>query len=159
MNDGRTSFTEQPAAAQVSAGAVPIHRILVVDDDPSLRLLITRTLIRVGHHVDAAEDGAVAWDILQRHDYDLLLTDCEMPRVSGVELVKKLRAARMDLRVVLVSGKMPEELNRLPWLRLAGTLAKPFSGDELMATVDDALRRTGDSETSAAPSNAVSHRS
>ncbi len=104
-------------------------------------------LTGAGHHVDAAEDGLIAWDILQHHAYDLLLTDSEMPHVSGVELIKKLRAARMDLPVILVSGRIPtEELHSLHWLHLAATLAKPFTGEELVATVDDALRWKNDRE-------------
>src|SRR5436190_12282712 len=85
---------DQAAAAPTPGQTNPPQRILVVDDDISIRELSTEVLIHHGYHVDAAEDGAVAWDILQVSSYDLLLTDHNMPKVSGVELLKKLRAAR-----------------------------------------------------------------
>jgi len=117
------------------------HRILVVDDDTAVRQQCAELLTDSGYHVDAAEDGAIAWDTLQRNGYDLLVTDHSMPKVTGVDLVKKLRAARMALPVILVSGSIPiEELNRHPWLQLAATLLKPFTSDELLATVKEALR-------------------
>ena len=145
MKDERTSQVARPAAARVTPGTIPIHRILVADDDASVRRLIADTLICSGYQVDSAEDGAAAWHTLQLRNYDLLVTDNNMPRVSGVDLVKKLRSARMALPVILVSGLMPtEELNRHPWLQLAATLAKPFTCDELVATVGDALRATSD---------------
>jgi len=124
-----------------------------VDDDVSIRRLIAHELARSGYQVDSAEDGDVAWDILQLGNYDLLVTDNNMPKVSGVDLVKKLRFARMALPVILISAVMPtEELNRHPWLQLAATLAKPFTSDELVATVGDALRATSDRGQIAPPS-------
>jgi DNA-binding response OmpR family regulator len=153
MNYDRPSPAEPPGNARAGPEAVPIHRILVVDDDSSLRQLIVRTLMNAGHHVDAAEDGEDAWNVLQLQSYDLLVTDQEMPRVTGVDLVKKLRAAQMALPVILVSGRMPtEELNCLPWLHFAATLAKPFTDAELVTTVDDALRWTDDGGTLVPPS-------
>ena len=100
-------------------------------------------MIYSGYYVDAAEDGAVAWDALQRESYDLLVTDHNMPKVSGIELVKKLRSARMALPVILASGTMPvDELDRHPWLQLAATLHKPFTADELVDTVKKVLHPT-----------------
>ena len=135
---GKPALSEVDALDPNKAHAYAIA--LLARHDHSMRQLIVRLLNTVGHHVDVAEDGLLAWDALQQRHYDLLVTDCAMPRVSGVELVKKVRAARMALPVILVSGLMPtEELERLPVLRLAATLAKPFTGDELIATVGGAL--------------------
>jgi DNA-binding response OmpR family regulator len=113
----------------------------VVDDDADARQQSTEVLIRHGYQVDAAEDGAVAWNTLQRNPYDLVVTDHNMPKVTGVELVKKLRAARMAHPVILVSGAIPtEELNRHPCLQLAATLLKPYTADELLLAVKEVLR-------------------
>jgi DNA-binding response OmpR family regulator len=153
MNDDKTFHVAGSPATRVTSGTTPIHRILVADDDESVRGSIADTLIRSGYHVDAAEDGAAAWDTLQLRDYDLLVTDNNMPKVSGLDLVKKLRSARMALPVILVSGAIPtEELNRHPWLQLAATLAKPFTRDELVATVANALRALSDRSQLAPPS-------
>jgi two-component system sensor histidine kinase and response regulator WspE len=113
----------------------------VVDDDISIRELSAAVLMPSGYQVDTAEDGAAGWEALHGNNYDLLITDHNMPRVSGVELVKKLRSARMALPVVLTSGALPtEELSRNPSLQLAATLLKPFSPDELLGTVIQVLR-------------------
>src|SRR6266516_2928525 len=80
--------------------AIPSHRLLVVEDDPTMRNLGAQVLVRAGYQVDAAEDGAAGWEALRAERYDLLITDHRMPRLSGLELVKKLRSARMTLPVV-----------------------------------------------------------
>ncbi len=120
----------------------PNHQhILVVDDDGDIRRLNTEVLADFGYTVDAAADGAAAWDILQLNHYDLLVTDYNMPKMSGIELIKKLHAARMTLPVVLVSGTIPTiELSRHPWLQIDATLLKPYTLDELLATVRNVLR-------------------
>jgi DNA-binding response OmpR family regulator len=117
------------------------RRILVVDDEPLILHLVTLVLNDAGYEVDPAEDGAVAWDMLQLNRYDLLITDNEMPNVSGIELLGKLHAASMTLPVILVSGAMPtEELARQPWLETAACLNKPFALEEFLRVVKKVLR-------------------
>jgi DNA-binding NarL/FixJ family response regulator len=90
--------------------------------------------------VDAAEDSSTGWKALQVHTYDLLITDLDMPRMSGLKLVKKLRAARIVLPVILASGIMtPQELKESSWLQLSGALLKPVSPDQLLQTVQAVL--------------------
>ena len=117
------------------------HRILVVDDDTGIRKIGAEVLARYGYQVDAAEDSATGWKALQAHTYDLLITDLDMPKLSGLKLVKRLRAARLALPVILASGTMtPQELNRNPWLHLSGALLKPVSPEQLLQTVQAVLR-------------------
>jgi DNA-binding response OmpR family regulator len=119
----------------------PARRILVVDDEPLLRRLNTEVLVDAGYRVDTAEDGAVAWDALQIGSYDLLITDNEMPKVSGVGLLKQLRAARMDLPAIMVTGTFPQkEFTQYPWLQSVATLLKPYTIEELLGTVKTVLR-------------------
>ncbi len=138
----KTNKRLQPGGPTQSA--LPGHppaRILVVDDNPDIRRLNTEVLLESGYRVDAAEDGAVAWSALQLFDYDLLITDNQMPTVTGVELIKKLRSEDMTLPVVLMSGTMPtEEINENPWLEIQATLLKPYSVRELLRTVRKVLR-------------------
>ena len=150
------------ANAGYSAGALPtrsqtnLRRILVVEDDTSIRQLIPIALRDSGYYVDAAEDGAAGWEALQAGNYDLLITDNNMPRMSGVELVKMLRSARMTLPVVLVSGSIPlEGLNGDSSLQLAATLLKPFTMDELLATVEKVLRATEEAPGHTVPLAAI----
>ena len=121
-----------PTRGQTNASS----RILVVDDDNEILRLSAGALALFGYRVDAAKDSAAAWRALLANNYDLLITDNNMPTLSGVELVKKLRSARMTLPVILASGRLPtEELDRNPWLQLAATLVKPFSSGQFLETV------------------------
>src|SRR5258706_16426352 len=92
MEKSEIKSVGEPGMAPAQAREKPRLRILVVEDDPLLRLLNTETLMDAGYQVDAAEDGAAAWAALQRFDYDLLITDHDMPNVTGVGLLKKIHA-------------------------------------------------------------------
>jgi len=129
-------------AVSVSAGfnMGTTGRILLVDDDRAIRVMSGKVLLRSGYQVDTAEDGQAGWEALQANSYDLLITDNNMQRLSGVELVKKLRSAQMTLPVVLASGTLDtEELNRSPWLQVAASLLKPFTTDQLLEVVKEVL--------------------
>ena len=142
VNNIGTFQAGEPAEAQHRCGANP-HRILVVDDDFSIRELGAVVLSASGYQVDTAEDGEAGWEALHASSYDLLITDNTMPKVSGVELVKNMRSARMTMPVVLASGAIPSEaVNRNSSLQIAATLLKPFTGDELLGTVKKVLRET-----------------
>jgi DNA-binding NtrC family response regulator len=148
MKDNQISEAGAPADAPRRRPTSSCHRILVVDDDGDTRLLYGFVLTRPGYFVEVAEDGAAAWEALQAKRYNLLITEQEMPYLTGVELVKKLRAARMALPVVMAARRLPiEEVARNPSLRLAATLSKPFLADALLDTVRNVLRATdSDSE-------------
>jgi DNA-binding response OmpR family regulator len=122
----------------------PTHRILLVGADTRIRRLSAQVLNRSGYQTDAAKDGEDGWEGLHAHTYDLLITDNNLPRLTGLELVKKLRFARMALPVIIASGSFGiEELNRNQWLQFAAVLLKPFTTDKLLATVEDVLRSSG----------------
>jgi len=106
-----------------------------------VRVLVISVLLGSGYQVDGAEDGAVAWALLQTKPYDLLITDHNMPRITGVELVTRLRSAHMTLPVIMVAGNLPaHELSQHPSLQLTATLLKPFALAELMKTVANVLQ-------------------
>ncbi|MBI3849958.1 MAG: response regulator [Verrucomicrobia bacterium] len=119
----------------------PSNRILLVEDDISILQLTAHVLVRSDYQVEVAEDGEAAWELLQTRSYDLVITDNHMPRLSGLELVAKLRSAHMTVPVILASGLLDaEELSKHQWLQLAATLSKPFATDELLDAVKEALR-------------------
>jgi DNA-binding NtrC family response regulator len=141
MRDKKTSKAGGSASARARRGTHPPRRILIVDDDDDSRRFNTEVLIHSGYNVDTAEDGAVAWNTLQLKSYDLLITDNKMPKVSGVELLKKLHAVHMALPVIMATGTSPEEeFTRHPWLQPAAILLKPFTNDQLLETVQQVLR-------------------
>jgi len=119
------------------------HDILVAEDDQDMRRLVTEVLTRSGYNVDAAHDGAAAWEILQLKSYHLLITDFDMPGMSGIELVRKARVSRMTLPIIMVSGTMPEnEIKQNYSLRISATLFKPFGVEDLLKTVKEVLGAT-----------------
>jgi DNA-binding response OmpR family regulator len=135
-----TGKNKEPANASLQRKKNPPQRILVVEDDVVTLRANTSVLIKSGYKVDGAVDGAAAWDALQLNGYDLLVTDNEMPNVSGVDLLNKLYAAQMTLPVIMVSGKMPTaELDRQPWLQIDAALPKPYVVSELLTTVRNVL--------------------
>jgi CheY-like chemotaxis protein len=115
-------------------------RVLIVDDNEDIRRANTELLQALGYDAEAVEDGCVAWERLQACSYDLLITDYDMPKMTGVELLKQVRAARMELPVILMSGTMPtEELKQLSCGQFDATLIKPFLLAELLQAVEQAL--------------------
>lgn len=140
MNNDVFSQTSDPTGAGPPSPPRPTHRILVVDDEPCIRQLNTEALLHSGYHVDAAADGAAAWDTLQLKSYHLLVTDNDMPNVTGVDLLKKLHAAHMALPVIMTTGTLPTaEFTRYPWLKPHASLIKPYTIDELVGTVREVL--------------------
>jgi two-component system cell cycle sensor histidine kinase/response regulator CckA len=116
------------------------HRILVVDDEVSIRQLTTELLTRAGFVVDGATDGAAGWAALQARHYDLVITDNFMPHVTGIEMVKKIQAESMNLPVIMATAIFPQEEFQLhPWLQSIPTLLKPFRAAELLSTVRKVL--------------------
>jgi CheY-like chemotaxis protein len=90
--------------------------------------------------VDTAEDGAVAWDILQSKRYNLLITDNSMPKVTGVELIRKVRAAEMPIPVILATGTSPDhEFVGRPCATPNAILIKPYTITEFLGTVKNVL--------------------
>ena len=131
--------TGESAGAQARCRTTPSNRILVVDDDGDIRQVNADVLRRFGYQTETAAAGA-AWEALQANRYDLLITDNNMPKLSGVELVKKVRSARLTLPVILATRALPiEELERNPWLQPVATLVKPFLHRQLLATVNEVL--------------------
>src|SRR5512140_1791192 len=120
--------TEDPAGAPPPYPANSPHRILVVDDDSNARQLSLEVLTGAGYDVEGAEDGAAGWEALQAKSYDLVITDNKMPRMTGIEMIAKLRSARRAIPVIMATGALPiREFARKPWLKPDATLPRPFS--------------------------------
>ena len=113
------------------------QRVLVVDDDAGIRILVSRMLTRSGFIVDSANDGAEAIEKLLQHDYDVITLDLMMPRIDGFAVIKYLTEHR------------PEQLGRVIIMTAFGATArtkvcppvtrfieKPFDVDELIAEAE-----------------------
>ncbi|MEQ2010086.1 MAG: response regulator [Limisphaerales bacterium] len=127
-------------------------RILFAEDDSSLRRVGELVLLQSGYSVHGVADGADAWAALNRSGYDLLITDNEMPRLTGMELVRKLQLARMNVPVILTSGTFDTlPSHELSGLECSAMLAKPFTFDQLLLIVREVLRATVNGLPSLAP--------
>jgi DNA-binding response OmpR family regulator len=113
-----------------------LKRVLVVDDDVTLLTFCSLTLTHAGYAIDTATDGEQAWEALCATEYDLLLTDNDMPRLTGVELAARLHRAGMTLPVIIASGSLalPDVGEGEP-PGPAEVLHKPFTRDELLSAV------------------------
>lgn len=117
-------------------------RVLVVDDEEDLRLVVRMVLEAVGHDVDEAVDGRAALDRLDADQPDLVVLDLRMPEVDGWEVLRRLQAdGRLERLPVLVLSAhiVPEVRTQVIALGARGYLAKPFSSAELLAAIDDLL--------------------
>jgi CheY-like chemotaxis protein len=119
------------------------RRVLVVDDNPEMRFLFIRTLIHAGYQVDSAESGSIAWNILQHRNFDLLITNSQMPKMTAVELIAKMRKQSITTPVVMSAGTSPKkELEQCLTRRSNGTLISPPSEPELLQLVSSILGTT-----------------
>jgi two-component system sensor histidine kinase and response regulator WspE len=126
------------------ATAAP-RRILVVDDSLTVREVERQLLEAQGYRVETAVDGAAGWNALRLGEHDLLLTDVDMPRMTGIELTRRVRAdpRLARLPVIIVSYKDREE-DRLAGLDAGADryLTKSsFTDDSLITAVADLLAR------------------
>lgn len=81
-----------------------MQRILLAEDDDSMRRFLARALERAGYEVRAFADGAQAYECLQREPFTLLLTDIVMPEMDGIELARRAAEMDPDLRIMFITG-------------------------------------------------------
>src|SRR6185369_12198572 len=140
MNITETTSRAAPAITPARQPGEYAHRILVVDDEADARQLIVDVLVRSGYEVVAVKDGAAGWEALQTSDYDLIVTDNKMPKVTGMEMIERLRSASMAIPVIMATGFLPTHgFARQPWLKPDIILEKPFFNDDLLAAVSALL--------------------
>jgi DNA-binding response OmpR family regulator len=117
--------------------------ILVVDDEPSIREVVTLYLQRAGYRVLVGADGQEALQILERHSPDLVVLDLMLPQVDGLEITRQLRATG-DTPIIMLTARR-EETDRILGLEMGADdyVVKPFSPRELVSRVKAVLRRAG----------------
>ena len=113
--------------------------VLVVDDFLTVRTMIRMALRGIsGVRVSEADSAFLAWSLLQKHAYDLLLTDWMMPEMSGLELVQRVRAhpAFANLRIVMISAEAEQQKQAIArQLGVDGFLPKPFAAHALVEEI------------------------
>ncbi len=117
-------------------------RILVVDDEGSIRELLHEYLSLEGYQVDTARDGNDAYEYIQKSYYDIILTDLEMPGMNGIELLKKANTQGLNHRFIILTGFGTVE-TAIMALKLGAVdyILKPFKLDELGLIIKKAVQR------------------
>jgi two-component system cell cycle response regulator CpdR len=119
-----------------------VARILVAEDDPSVRAFVVSALTMKGHEVVAEEDGGLAAETVDAEEgrFDLLLSDIKMPIMDGIALSLHVGAHYPDLTILLMTGfaDQRERAHGLDAL-IYDVIAKPFTLADLLAKVEDAL--------------------
>ena len=121
-------------------------RLLVVEDEENLRTVIRKRLMKEGYSVDACGDGQEARDYMAVSPYDTVILDIMMPKMSGMEVLKKMRAGGDQTPVLFLTAKDGIE-DRVKGLDSGADdyLVKPFAFEELLARIRVMIRRQSDS--------------
>ena len=111
-------------------------RILLAEDDDSMRVYLGRALERVGYAVTAVDRGTAAMRLIESERFDLLLTDIVMPEMDGIELAQKAALIAPEMRVMFITGFAAVALKASRAAPQAKVLSKPFHLRDLVAEVD-----------------------
>jgi excisionase family DNA binding protein len=137
---GRTpSAPVAPAPAAVRA-QTDRRRILVVDDESSIRDLLTKTLALADYDVDTAADGRSALERLRLYPYDLLIADLKMPGIDGLTVIREAKRLNTNLPVIIITGYSTESaaIDAVN-LGVAGYLTKPFKVSQVLSNAAKAM--------------------
>jgi DNA-binding response OmpR family regulator len=132
----RQSYDADAAAELSESDDEPAPLAVVVDDEPLIRQLVSTVLRRKGWTVIEAADGSMALSVVGAGPVDLLVTDYEMPFISGLRLAEQMRELDDELPVLMVSGR-PDVARKLRSLKGPRTafMSKPFPVEELVASI------------------------
>ena len=118
-------------------------KLLVVDDESNLRLVVQKEMSRQGHEVETASDGEAAWSLIEEEDFDVLLCDINMPRLDGIGLLRRLREKSQNPpEVIMLTGHATVE-TAIEAMKLGAYdyLTKPYRIIELSALVTQAAEK------------------
>lgn len=120
-----------------------MKHILVVDDEPSIVILLEYTLKQAGYKVSIARDGKAAYDMISSQNFDLVLLDIMLPKMDGMEVCRRIRQERIQVPIIMLTAKS-EEYDKIIGLELGADdyITKPFSPREVIARIKAVSRRT-----------------
>jgi PAS domain S-box-containing protein len=144
--DAAAHRDEASAAAQHAHGIAhgQGERVLYVDDEPAMLLVVEALLQRCGYEVTALDDPRAALEVLRERagDFDLVISDFNMPQLTGMDLARECAAIRPDLPVLITSGHITEELRETASeLGVRGVLQKEYTVERLAAMVQGVVTR------------------
>ena len=143
LDSQRPRSGSRPAAAPVApkaAAGSTRPRVLVVDDEASIRDLLSKTLALAEYEVDVAPDGRSALERMRVYPYDLLIADLKMPGMDGLTVIREAKRYKADLPVIIITGFSTESSAiEAVNLGVAGYLTKPFRVPQVLAAAAKAL--------------------
>jgi len=121
-----------------------VTRILIVEDEPAMAAALSDGFSYEGYELEHAGDGEAALDLVRERSPDLMVLDIMLPKKSGLDVCKELRAEGRDLPIIMLTARS-QELDKVLGLKLGADdyVTKPFSFAELLARVEACLRRSG----------------
>ena len=136
----RNARSASPSSARPVPAGAGRPRVLVVDDEASIRDLLSKTLALAEYDVDLAPDGRTALERLRILPYDLLITDLKMPGVDGLAVIREARRLKADIPVIIITG-FSSESSAIEAVNLgvSGYLTKPFRVPRVLAAAAKAL--------------------
>jgi excisionase family DNA binding protein len=138
LRGGGRATSAGAAAAPRQAPERP--RILVVDDESSIRDLLSKTLALAEYDVDTASDGRSALEQLRLYPYDLLIADLKMPGIDGLSVIREAKRLKSDLPVIIITGYSTETAAiEAVNLGVTGYLTKPFRVPQVLAAAAKAI--------------------
>ena len=143
VSDGRSTTIVEGWSVDTPEQLPRKKRILVVDDEASVRSTLMRLLTQAGHDVVLAHNGLEATRLLRNESMDLVILDLFMPVQDGVETIIQIRAMGRAMPVIVISGGGPKEMDLFPEAKLLGAyyaLHKPFTHSEILELVNSALQ-------------------
>ena len=136
----RPAPTPAVPARPSASGAATRPRVLVVDDEASIRDLLSKTLALAEYEVDVAPDGRSALERMRLYPYDLLIADLKMPGMDGLTVIREAKRYKNDLPVIIITGFSTESSAiEAVNLGVAGYLTKPFRVPQVLAAAAKAL--------------------
>jgi YesN/AraC family two-component response regulator len=120
-------------------------KIIVIDDEPYILLMLKKMLEKEGHQVDMATNGVEGIDLYHKNGADLIITDIVMPEKEGLETIINLKTENPSLKVIAISGggrvDSREYLHSAQLLGAERIFQKPFKKDEIVKAVSDLLEK------------------
>jgi len=141
LDSQRPRGNARPVAAPPRPATAPTRpRILVVDDEASIRELLEKTLAMSDYDVDTAPDGRTALERMRLYPYDLLITDLRMPGMDGLTVIREAKRYKADLPVLVITGYSTESSAiEAANLGVNGYLTKPFRVSQVLGKTAKAL--------------------
>ena len=137
---GGRSAAAPAAPAPGARTATERPRILVVDDEASIRDLLAKTLALAEYDVDTAPDGRSALERLRLYPYDLLIADLKMPGIDGLSVIREAKRLKAGLPIIIITGYSTESAAiEAVNIGVAGYLTKPFRVPQVLAAAAKAM--------------------